>query len=84
MPDPLRHDDQNLDGVIVPPLHARRRDVRRLHPGRHGLHERHAGGSRLSDVNLRGVTIDDANIAGRTIFGHDIQALIRAELARRG
>jgi len=37
----------------------------------------------LSNVNLSGVTIDDARIDGLTIFGMDIQALIRAELARR-
>ncbi len=40
-------------------------------------------GARLSNVNLAGVAIEDANIDGLTIFGHDIQALIRAELARR-
>lgn len=37
----------------------------------------------LNNVNLSGVTIDDARIDGLTIFGMDIQALIRAELARR-
>lgn len=37
----------------------------------------------LSNVNLSGVTIDDARIDGLTIFGMDIPALIRAELARR-
>lgn len=41
------------------------------------------GGARLTNVNLAGVSIDDANIEGLTIFGIDIQALIRAELARR-
>ena len=40
-------------------------------------------GARLTDVNLSGVSIDDANIDGLTIFGIDIQALVRAELARR-
>lgn len=37
----------------------------------------------LNNANLSGVTIDDARIDGLTIFGMDIQALIRAELARR-
>lgn len=37
----------------------------------------------FTNVNLCGVTIDDANIDGLTIFGLDIQALVRAELARR-
>jgi catechol 2,3-dioxygenase-like lactoylglutathione lyase family enzyme len=37
----------------------------------------------FNNVNLSGVTIDDARIDGLTIFGMDIQALIRAELARR-
>ena len=39
--------------------------------------------ARFNNVNLSGVTIDDAKIDGLTIFGMDIQALIRAELARR-
>jgi catechol 2,3-dioxygenase-like lactoylglutathione lyase family enzyme len=39
--------------------------------------------ARLSDINLSGATIEDANIEGLTIFGCDVQALIRAELARR-
>jgi catechol 2,3-dioxygenase-like lactoylglutathione lyase family enzyme len=40
-------------------------------------------GARLTNVNLSGVSIDDARIDGLTIFGMDIQALIRAELASR-
>jgi len=40
-------------------------------------------GARFVDVDLSGVAIDDANIDGLTILGHDIQALIRAEIARR-
>jgi len=40
-------------------------------------------GARLNDVNLSGVAIDDANIDGLTIYGIDIEALVRAELARR-
>ena len=40
-------------------------------------------GARLTNVNLSGVSIDDARIDGLTVFGMDIQALIRAELARR-
>ena len=40
-------------------------------------------GARLTNVNLSGVSIDDARIDGLTLFGMDIQALIRAELARR-
>ncbi|USQ94795.1 VOC family protein [Caulobacter sp. RL271] len=40
-------------------------------------------GARLANVNLSGVSIDDARIDGLTLFGMDIQALIRAELARR-
>lgn len=39
--------------------------------------------ARFNNVNLSGVTIDDARIDGLTIFGMNIQALIRAELARR-
>ena len=39
--------------------------------------------AKFTDVNLSGVVIDDANIAGLTILGHDIQALIDAELARK-
>lgn len=39
--------------------------------------------ARFNNVNLSGVMIDDAKIDGLTIFGMDIQALIRAELARR-
>ena len=38
--------------------------------------------ARLDDVNLAGVSITNANIEGLTIFGHDIRALIRAEIAR--
>ena len=40
-------------------------------------------GARFTNVNLTGVEIEDANIDGLKIFGHDIHALIRAELARR-
>lgn len=40
-------------------------------------------GATFADVNLSGVRVENANIDGLTIFGHDIQALIRAELARR-
>ena len=40
-------------------------------------------GAKFTDVNLSGVSIDNAKIDGLTIFGMDIQALIRAELARR-
>ena len=39
--------------------------------------------ARFTNVDLSGVTIDDANIEGLTIFGHDIQALIRAQIARQ-
>jgi len=39
--------------------------------------------ARFQNVDLSGVTIDDARIDGLTIFGMDIQALIRAELARQ-
>jgi len=38
---------------------------------------------RFEDVNLAGVTITNANIDGLTILGHDVQALIRAEISRR-
>ena len=38
---------------------------------------------RFEDVNLAGVTITNANIDGLTILGHDVQALIRAEVSRR-
>jgi uncharacterized protein YjbI with pentapeptide repeats len=40
-------------------------------------------GAKFSDVNMKGVVIEDANIEGLTIFGHDILALIKAELARK-
>ena len=40
-------------------------------------------GTTLHNINLQGVTITDANITGLTIAGHDIQALIRAEIARK-
>lgn len=39
--------------------------------------------AKLTNVNLAGVLIEDANIDGLTIFGHDVQALIRAEIARK-
>jgi hypothetical protein len=32
---------------------------------------------------MKGVTIEDANIDGLTILVHDIQALIKAEIARK-
>ncbi len=37
----------------------------------------------FTDVNLTDVSIDNAKIDGLTIFGHDIRALIQAEIARR-
>lgn len=40
-------------------------------------------GARLTDIDLSGVSIDNARIDGLTIFGVDIEALVRAELARR-
>jgi uncharacterized protein YjbI with pentapeptide repeats len=39
--------------------------------------------ARFTNINLAELEIDDANIDGLKIFGHDIQALIRAELARK-
>jgi hypothetical protein len=39
-------------------------------------------GAKFENVNLAAVAINDANIDGLTIFGHSIQVLIRAELAR--
>ena len=39
-------------------------------------------GARLTNINLSGVSIDDARIEGLTIFGMDVQALVRAELAK--
>lgn len=39
--------------------------------------------ARLENIDLSGAIIDHANIDGLTIFGHDVQALIRAEIARR-
>ena len=39
--------------------------------------------AKFNDVNMSGVAITNANIDGLTIFGHDIRALIEAEVARR-
>lgn len=37
----------------------------------------------FANVNLAGASIDNAKIDGLTIFGHDVQTLIRADLARK-
>jgi catechol 2,3-dioxygenase-like lactoylglutathione lyase family enzyme len=39
--------------------------------------------ARLTNVDLSAVVIEDARIDGLTILGHDVQTLIKAEIARR-
>lgn len=40
--------------------------------------------ARFDNVNLTGVVITNANIDGMTVFGHDIQILLRREIAPGG
>lgn len=40
-------------------------------------------GAKMNNVDLSDVVIEDARIDGLTIFGYDVSALIRAEIARR-
>lgn len=39
-------------------------------------------GARFSNVNLSGVTIENANIKGLKIFGYDVEAWIKEQLAK--
>jgi hypothetical protein len=64
----------------VSQLFRGRCDIRRHQPCRSHLRERQY--AKFANVDLSAVAIDDANIDGLKIFGHDIQALIRAELRR--
>ena len=38
-------------------------------------------GARLTNVNLSGLTIENANIRGLKIFGYDVEAWIKTQLA---
>lgn len=41
-------------------------------------------GARLENVNLAGLTVENANIQGLRIFGYDVDAWIREQLAKDG
>jgi len=80
---PQQFRDRNLSGVSF--ANCRLADARfdNVDLRNAVLSDINLSGARLADVDLRDVSIDDANIEGLTIFGIDIQALVRAELARR-
>jgi uncharacterized protein YjbI with pentapeptide repeats len=40
--------------------------------------------ARLTNVNLTGLTVENANIRGLKIFGYDVEAWIREQLAKDG
>ena len=40
--------------------------------------------AKLSNVNLSGVTVENANIQGLKIFGYDVEAWIKEQLAKDG
>src|SRR3954454_24469821 len=41
-------------------------------------------GARLENVNLSGLTVENANIKGLKIFGYDVEAWIKEQLAADG
>jgi uncharacterized protein YjbI with pentapeptide repeats len=41
-------------------------------------------GARLENVNLSGLTIENANVKGLKIFGYDVEAWLKEQLAKDG
>ena len=73
---------QQMDGMVMRDCTAAHAKFENVNLADCAFSNVNLKGAKFHDVNLSGVTIDDANIDGLTIFGHDIAALIRAEMKR--
>jgi catechol 2,3-dioxygenase-like lactoylglutathione lyase family enzyme len=82
-PAPRRFEKQNLTGAAFATCRLTGATFDDVDLSNAGFGNVNLSGARLANVNLSGVSIDNAKIDGLTIFGLDIQALARAELARR-
>ncbi|MET0307392.1 MAG: VOC family protein [Sphingomonas sp.] len=82
-PEPRRFEKRNLTGAGFTSCRLADAAFDNVDLSKASFSNVNLSGARLTNVDLSGVSIDDARIDGLTIFGMDIQALVRAELARQ-
>ena len=83
MKDTLKVEERKIDDAVFQNCSMRRSQFQDVDLSGAVFTDVNLRAARFNNINLAGVVVTDANIDGLVIHGHDILALIKAEIARR-